>query len=177
MEGLSSLVDKNLIQRIDRGMAEPRFAMLQTIREFATEEFETRGRSSPSRRAHAAYCMVIAEEGNPDLNQEKRNEWLSRCDLEMDNFRCALDWLLESGETGVEPAPRRRAFSFLGYAGAPERGTRQAGKPFFASQIRTSPWSGRGWRFLWAPWPVRRRIARPRNDFCRWAWNFMKSSG
>ena len=98
MEGLSSLVDKNLVQRTDRGLAEPRFAMLQTVREFATEEFETKGEEITPRRAHAAYCMVIAEEGNPDLNQEKRNEWLSRCDLEVDNFRRALDWLLESGE-------------------------------------------------------------------------------
>jgi predicted ATPase/DNA-binding winged helix-turn-helix (wHTH) protein len=98
MEGLSSLVDKNLVQRTDRGMAEPRFAMLQTVREFATEQFDTMGEEITTRRAHAAYCMVIAEEGNPDLNQEKRNEWLSRCDLEVDNFRRALDWLLESGE-------------------------------------------------------------------------------
>jgi predicted ATPase/DNA-binding winged helix-turn-helix (wHTH) protein len=97
-DGMFSLVDKNLLQRTDRGMAEPRFSMLQTIREFATEQFETSGEEITTRRAHAAYCMVIAEEGNPDLNQEERTDWLCRCDLEVDNFRLALDWLIESGE-------------------------------------------------------------------------------
>ena len=98
VDGLSSLVDKNLIQRTDRGMVEPRFAMLQTIREFGKEKLNEAGEAAVTRRAHAAYCMVIAEEGNPDLNQEERNEWLCRCDLEIDNFRLALDWLIESRE-------------------------------------------------------------------------------
>jgi predicted ATPase/DNA-binding winged helix-turn-helix (wHTH) protein len=98
VDGLSSLVDKNLLQRTDRGMAEPRFSMLQTIREFATERLGTRGEEVLTRRAHAAYCMVIAEEGNPDLSQDERNDWLCRCDLEVDNFRLALDWLIDAGE-------------------------------------------------------------------------------
>lgn len=98
VDGLSSLVDKNLIQRIDRGRAEPRFAMLQTIREFGTEKLDQSGEAAITRRAHAAYCMVIAEEGNPDLEQEERNRWLCRCDLEIDNFRLALDWLIEARE-------------------------------------------------------------------------------
>jgi predicted ATPase len=98
IEGLSSLVDKNLLQRVDRATAEPRFSMLQTIREFATEALIQSGEEGTTRRAHAAYCLVIAEEGNPDLNQEDRNHWLCRCDLEMDNFRLALDWLFETRE-------------------------------------------------------------------------------
>jgi predicted ATPase/DNA-binding winged helix-turn-helix (wHTH) protein len=98
VDGITSLVDKNLLQRTDRGMAEPRFSMLQTIREFAAEHFEISGEEVATRRAHAAYCIVLAEEGNPDLNQEKRNDWLFRCDLEVDNFRVALDWLIGSDE-------------------------------------------------------------------------------
>jgi predicted ATPase/DNA-binding winged helix-turn-helix (wHTH) protein len=98
IDGLSSLVDKNLLQRTDRRMTEPRFSMLQTIREFATGQLESSGEAITTRRAHAAYCLVIAEEGNPDLSQEERNDWLSHCDLEVDNFRIALDWLMESGE-------------------------------------------------------------------------------
>jgi tetratricopeptide (TPR) repeat protein len=42
--------------------------------------------------------MVIAEEGNPDLDPIARAEWLARCDAETDNFRTALDWLLENHE-------------------------------------------------------------------------------
>ena len=97
-EGLASLVDKNLVQRIDGGIAEPRFAMLETIREYALERLAASGEESAVRRAHAAYCLVLAEEGNPELSPENRTAWLARCDVEIDNFRSALDWLFENRE-------------------------------------------------------------------------------
>ncbi len=92
-EGLSSLVDKNLIQRTDRFDSEARFTMLETIREYAVERLSSSGEEGATRQAHAAYCMVLAEEGNPELSPTERAEWLSRCDIEVDNFRAALDWL------------------------------------------------------------------------------------
>lgn len=92
-EGLSSLVDKNLVQNVDFGSAEARFGMLETIREYALERLASSGDEAATRRAHAAYCLVLAEEGNPELNPADRAAWLSRCDLEIDNFRSALDWL------------------------------------------------------------------------------------
>jgi len=100
-EGLSSLVDKNLIQRVDRGRADgavtgPRFAMLETIREYALERLNSSGEQASVRRAHAAFCLVLAEEGNPELGPVDRGRWLSQCDLEIDNFRYALDWLFET---------------------------------------------------------------------------------
>ncbi len=93
-EGLSSLVDKNLVQRVDRDEAEPRFSMLETVREYAFERLTKNGERSGAQRAHAAYCLVLAEEGNPELSPADRDRWLTRCDLEIDNFRFALDWLL-----------------------------------------------------------------------------------
>jgi len=95
-EALSSLVDKNLVQRMDRAEAEPRFAMLETIREYAVERLQNSGEESDTRRAHAAYCLVLAEEGNPELRPGDRAHWLSRCDVEIDNFRRALDWLFQT---------------------------------------------------------------------------------
>lgn len=92
-EGLSSLVDKNLIQRLDRGQAETRFAMLETIREYAVERLTDSGEQSAARRAQAAYCLVLAEEGNPDLSAADRTRWLTQCDAEIENLRFALDWL------------------------------------------------------------------------------------
>jgi len=97
-DGLTSLLDKNLIQRVDQNESEPRFTMLETIREYALERL-TLSREEPStRRSHAAYCMVLAEEGNPELDPTARTAWLARCDAEADNFRTALDWLLENRE-------------------------------------------------------------------------------
>ena len=97
-DGLSSLVDKNLIQRMDPLDSETRFTMLETIREYALERLVSSGEESPTRRAHAAYCLVLSEEGNPELNASERALWLARCDLEIDNFRSALDWLFANGD-------------------------------------------------------------------------------
>ena len=93
---LSSLVDQNLIQRADPADAEPRFAMLETVSEYSLERLADSGEEPAARRAHAAYCVVLAEEGNPDLGAGDRARWLTRCDVEIDNFRSALDWLFQS---------------------------------------------------------------------------------
>ena len=95
-EGLSSLVDRNLVYRVDRSEADSRFAMLETIREYAVERLTDSGEHVETRRAHAAYCLVLAEEGNPELSSADRARWLTRCDIEIENFRMALDWLFET---------------------------------------------------------------------------------
>ncbi len=92
-DGLASLVDKNLVHRIDQQEPEARFTMLETIREYALERLVSCAEDVPTRRAHAAYCLVLAEEGNPELSPDERAAWLERCDLEIDNFRAALDYL------------------------------------------------------------------------------------
>ena len=95
-EGLASLVDKNLIQSLDVTGGEQRYAMLETIREYALERLSVSGEKSEVRRAHAAYCLVLAEEGNPELSAAHRARWLTECDTEIDNFRVALDWLFQA---------------------------------------------------------------------------------
>lgn len=97
-EGLGSLLDKNLVQRVDSPDAEPRFSMLETIREYALERLASSGEEGETRRSHAAYCLVIAEEGNPELDSKERSEWLARCDVEIDNCRNALDWLTQNNQ-------------------------------------------------------------------------------
>jgi predicted ATPase/DNA-binding winged helix-turn-helix (wHTH) protein len=96
LEGLSSLVDKNLVKPMDRVQTESRFTMLETIREFALERLLESGDHSSVQRAHAAYCLVLAEEGNPDISAADRTRWLTQCDAEIDNFRAALDWLFQT---------------------------------------------------------------------------------
>jgi predicted ATPase/DNA-binding winged helix-turn-helix (wHTH) protein len=95
-EGLSSLVDKSLVQYAGCAETEPRFAMLETIREYAFDCLTDTGEQSAARRAHAAYYLVLAEEGNPELPPPDRVRWLTQCDVEIDNFRYALDWLFQT---------------------------------------------------------------------------------
>lgn len=95
---MASLVDKSLILQTDDGTDEPRFAMLETIREYCLERLDENGEAPAVRRAHAAYCLVLAEEGNPELTETERAAWLARCDIEHDNFRAALDWLFQTSD-------------------------------------------------------------------------------
>lgn len=97
-EVMSSLLDKSLMQQRQDRNQEPRFRMLETIREYSLERLQESGEEPATKRAHAAYCLVLAEEGNPDLNDVERAAWLARCDVEHDDFRAALDWLFQSND-------------------------------------------------------------------------------
>jgi tetratricopeptide (TPR) repeat protein len=70
--------------------------MLEAIREYASERLIASGEERATRRAHAAYCLVLAEEGNPELGTSDRARWLALCDAEVDNFRSALDWVFQT---------------------------------------------------------------------------------
>ena len=97
LDGMASLMDKSLVQQVEPAKGESRFVMLETIREYALEKLEGSGEKSPTKRAHAAYCLVLAEETSEQSGEEGA-EWLERFALEHDNFRVGLEWLTETGD-------------------------------------------------------------------------------
>ena len=97
LEGVASLVDKSLLQRVERGKEESRFVMLDTIREYGLERLAASGEEAAIRRAHAAYCLVLAEEGATTGAAAIQTEWLKLFDTEHDNLSAALDWLTQTG--------------------------------------------------------------------------------
>jgi len=97
LDGVTSLVDKSLLNQMGPGDAEPRFIMLETIREYGRERLDQSGEMESTRRAHSAYCLVMAEEGTADMAAAEREAWLGRCDVEHDNLRAAIEYLVESG--------------------------------------------------------------------------------
>ncbi|MGE5326692.1 MAG: protein kinase domain-containing protein, partial [Deltaproteobacteria bacterium] len=96
LDGIASLVDKSLLQQTEQVDGEARFRMLETIREYAFERLVESSEQNSTQRAHAAYFLVLAEEGGLQLSGSERQVWLARFDLEQDNFRAALDWLTKS---------------------------------------------------------------------------------
>ncbi|HKR26706.1 MAG TPA: protein kinase, partial [Acidobacteriaceae bacterium] len=96
LDGITSLVDKSLMSQTASGDAEPRFTMLETIREYGRERLEQSGELEATRRAHAAYFLVLAEEGAGHTSPVDRESWLCRCDVEHDNFRAAIEYLVQS---------------------------------------------------------------------------------
>ena len=98
LDGMASMVDKSLMQQVDQADGESRFVMLETIREYATEKLEASLEGASTRRAHAAYCLVLAEEEGGERAGPEGAEWLDRLALEHDNFRAALEWLTATGD-------------------------------------------------------------------------------
>jgi predicted ATPase len=94
LDGMSSLVDKSLIQEVDAAPDEMRFTMLETVREYALEQLDASGEHPVTRRAHAAYCLVLAEEGLGSMAAPQREAWLARCRREHENYRAAFDHLI-----------------------------------------------------------------------------------
>jgi predicted ATPase len=97
VDGMASLVDKSLVHQVESIGADARFNMLATLREYALEELAASGDDVPTKRALAAYCIVLTAEGNLLQTGTEREAWLARCDVELDNFRVTLDWLVASG--------------------------------------------------------------------------------
>jgi predicted ATPase/serine/threonine protein kinase len=100
LDGMASMVDKSLLQQVEQGNGESRFTMLETIREYALEKLEASGEAASTKRAHAAYCLVVAEEEAAQPKGTEAPEWLERFALEHDNFRAALEWLTETRDAG-----------------------------------------------------------------------------
>jgi tetratricopeptide (TPR) repeat protein len=99
LDGMTSMVDKSLVQQVEQTQDESRFVMLETIREYALEKLQASGETALTMRAHAAYCLVLAEEAATESSRGSEvTEWLARLAVEHDNFRAALDWLTRAGE-------------------------------------------------------------------------------
>ncbi len=94
LDGMTSMVDKSLAQQVEQVEGETRFVMLSTVREYAVERLTASDDESATRRAHAAYYLVLAEEGAEDAATHP--EWLDRFEVEHDNFRAALEYLIKT---------------------------------------------------------------------------------
>ena len=100
LDGMASMVDKSLVQQVEPSQGESRFVMLETIREYAAEKLMASGDEALTKRAHAAYCLVLAEELPTEPTSAEEVEFAERFALERDNFRAALDWLIATEDAG-----------------------------------------------------------------------------
>jgi non-specific serine/threonine protein kinase len=98
LETLASLVDKSLVRQRDGADGEPRFGLLETIREFALERLEEQGELEELRRRHAERFLALVETAEPELLRANQAVWLERLDVEQDNIRAALAWASSAGE-------------------------------------------------------------------------------
>jgi non-specific serine/threonine protein kinase len=118
LEAMSSLVDKSLLRCRDATAEDPRFEMLEIVRQYALDRLAKSGDETTTRRAHAAYALVLAEEKAQAIVGAGETGALARLDQERQNLRVALDYLLatRSAEwatrlaTALLPYWRRREY-------------------------------------------------------------------
>ncbi len=127
LDGLASLVDKNLIRQGEapgpEGYPEPRFSMLETIREFAEERLLESDEAEVLRRRHAEYFSTLAFDAYPILMSAQRDPMLQMVTVEQDNIRTTVRWSLDHHEPEVAlPIVGRLTNWYLN--GAPAEGLR-----------------------------------------------------
>jgi predicted ATPase/class 3 adenylate cyclase len=108
LEGLGELVDQSLVRRTESGPDEPRFGLLESVREFAAELLEAAGETAALRAAHAAVYLGLAEAAAPHLQGAEQRRWLDRLEAEHDDLRAAIEWALETPDP---PTAARLAYA------------------------------------------------------------------
>ena len=98
LEVIAALVDKSLLRQDQMAEDEPRFVMLETIREYALECLRASEDWEAARRAHADFFLALALQAEPELTGPKQKIWLTKLEREHDNFRAVLKWVEETGE-------------------------------------------------------------------------------
>ena len=126
LDVLESLVDKSLVRHLDG-----RYAMLETIREYAAARLDERPEYAEARDRHARYFGALAEHLD-------RNE-LEAFEVEHGNFRAALTWLGERGEAEAQLRLAAALAFFGGRAGrSPKAGAGSSGRSRQARGTRSS---------------------------------------
>lgn len=92
---VQTLIDQNLMQAVP-GAVEPRYRMLETIREFGQQEVERLG-DADAHLAHAEYVLDLAQRSEQPLLGPDQDQWLDQLETEYPNVLAALDWLADHG--------------------------------------------------------------------------------
>jgi predicted ATPase/transcriptional regulator with XRE-family HTH domain len=96
-----SLLNKSLLQQIEHDGEEPRFLMLEVLREFGLDCLRVCHELDESKQAYAHYFLAEVEQAAPQLKGRQQAIWLQRLEQEIDDLRAALSWFIEIGEAGL----------------------------------------------------------------------------
>jgi predicted ATPase len=103
LEAISTLVGQSavFVQPLDE--TSPRYAMLETIREFALEQLEASEEAAQTRRRHALFFRDLADRAEPMLlGTREQRTWMAQVEYAHDNVRAALAWSVSAdGELAV----------------------------------------------------------------------------
>ena len=92
-QGLACLIDASLLRR-EEADGQPRYGMLETVREFALERLAACGEGAGAHHRHLAHFVTLAEAAEARLRGPEQPAWLERLEAERANLRAAFDWAL-----------------------------------------------------------------------------------
>ncbi|NUR47929.1 MAG: AfsR/SARP family transcriptional regulator [Hamadaea sp.] len=92
---LTALLEKSLL--LAYGEGEPRYRMLNTIREYAAQRLAEAGGVESARRTYVAYFVELTETADPHLRRFEQLDWLSKVEAEHDNISAALRLAIAEG--------------------------------------------------------------------------------
>jgi tetratricopeptide (TPR) repeat protein len=96
LDALEALVDHSLVRSVEAANGEPRFHLLETIREYAREQLEAEDEVATAAKAHAAYFAAFAELADAGLRGNDQQTWLNRLAPEYPNIQAALRWSIDA---------------------------------------------------------------------------------
>ena len=92
LEGLEALIDKSLLRGEEGAGGEPRFSMLETIREYAAERLAASGEEGTLRARHAAFFAALGARAEIAFHGPEEVTWRRRLEADRDNLRAAMAW-------------------------------------------------------------------------------------
>jgi predicted ATPase len=99
---LASLVHRSLLHERPGAGGEPRYLMLETVREYALERLAETGGEAVLARRHAEHFAELAEAVDRQPPGPDGERAWSRLEEEQDNLRAALDWSHDAAECELE---------------------------------------------------------------------------
>lgn len=90
-----------------------RYSIHALLRIYSEEQLKDRGRFVSVQQEHALFFLDLAEISTTYLHGDEQNEWFDRLDVEQDNIRAALSFLLSNDDLSNEAA--RLAVSLFWY--------------------------------------------------------------
>ncbi|HUG15405.1 MAG TPA: tetratricopeptide repeat protein [Thermomicrobiales bacterium] len=143
LEGISVLIDHSLVQAVSQ-IDEPRYSMLETLREYAGEQLDAAGEAESVRDRHLSWSLAFAEHVEANSMTQAMtlvvhdDEWAVRIERELDNVRAALAWSVAEGK--AQPARGLRLAAAVSPVWS-EHGRFSEGREWFA-RLLSAPMDG-----------------------------------
>lgn len=115
LDALEQLLDQNLVLRVDDLEGQPRYAMLETIREFALERLAEADERAACEQRHAVFFLQTARAAEPHLTSAGRWPWLALLRAEINNLRQALAWWVRQRAEALPSLQFAAALTWLWY--------------------------------------------------------------